>query len=690
MKKINFIITLMLLFSVTLFAQLDRSQKPKPGPAPEIKIGEYETFQLENGLKVYVVENDKLPRVTFSMVFHKDLIFEGETLGAIDFAGQLLRRGTTTRTKAQIDEEIDFIGASLGTSSSSVSGGCLKKHVNTYFDIFADIVLNPDFKQEELDKIRTQTLSALEVQKDDPSAIASNVRNALVYGKDHPKGEILREETVEAITLETCKNFYDTYISPSSTYLAIVGDIDVDEAKDLVEIYFSEWKAKEIPTHEYPTPTKPLVKKVALVDRPNSVQSVIHIAYPIELQIGSEDAIKVSVLNKILGGTWSRFDNNIREDKGWAYYARSSMSPDRTVARFDAFTEARNEVTDSVITEFIAEMKKIKSEKVTEDELQLAKNYLTGSFSRSLEEPGTIAGFAINIARHNLPKDYYQNYLKKLNAVTADDILEMAKKYIKPDNAHVIVVGKADEVADKLKKFSLSGKITHYDIYANEIDPSAKKIPEGVTTKTVIDKYINAVGGKEKLLTLKDKTTVMKGKIQNFDLTLTINQKAPNKLYQYFDAGVMQQTTVFDGEKGKQAAMGQEEIFEGDKLEEMKIQSMLNLMLVYEDLGITAKLKGVESIEGKDAYKVIFKLPFDKEWTHYFDAETGYKVREVQNIELPQGSFTQTVDMSDYQEVDGMKFAHKLIQSMGPQKVELNVESIKINTGLDDSIFEVN
>jgi predicted Zn-dependent peptidase len=637
-----------------------------------------------------VVENDKLPRVTFSMVFHRDLIFEGETLGAVDFAGQLLRRGTTTRTKAQIDEEIDFIGASLSTSSSMVNGMCLTKHIDTYFEIFADIVLNPSFPQDELEKIRKQTLSSLEVQKDDPNAIATDVRNALVYGKDHPKGEILTKENVEAITLEKCKSFYETYISPSNTYLAIVGDIDLSDAKDLVEKYFSSWKAKEIPSHEYETPNEPLVNKVAIVDRPTSVQSVIHLAYPIDLKIGSDDAIKVNVLNKILGGSWSRFDNNIREDKGWAYYARSSMSPDRYVARFDAFTEARNEVTDSVITEFIAEMKKIRSEKVSDDELQLAKNYLTGSFSRSLEDPSTIAGFAINIERHNLPKDYYKNYLKILNSVSADDILEMAKRYIKPNNAHIIVVGKADEIAGDLKIFSLSGKVTHYDIYANEIDPTAKKIPEGVTTNSVIEKYIDAVGGREKLLTIEDKTTVLKGSIQTFEITLTINQKVPNKLYQSFDAGGMQQTTVFDGEKGKQMGMGSEEFFEGDKLEEMKLQSMVNLMLVYKDLGINAELKGVESIDGKDSYKIIFKLPSGKEWIHYFDAETGYKVREVQNIETPQGSFTQTVDMQNYQEVDGMKFAHKLIQSMGPQKVELNVESIKINTGLDDSLFEVN
>jgi zinc protease len=689
MKKIKFVTCLLLLLSSVQFAQVDRSIKPKPGPAPEIKIGDYESFQLENGMKVYVVENDKLPRVTFSMVFDHDLIFEADSLGYVSFAGQLLRRGTTNRTKAQIDEEIDFIGASLSTSSSMVSGGCLKKHVDNYFEIFADIVLNPSFPEEELEKIRTQTLSGLKIQKDDPNEIAANVRNALVYGKDHPKGEILTEETVEAITIDACKSFYETYISPSCTYLAIVGDIDLDEAKELVEKYFDSWQAKEIPSHEYEIPKKPLVRKVALVDRPASVQSVIHVAYPIELKIGSEDALKVNVLNKILGGTWSRLDNNIREDKGWAYYARASMSPDRTVARFDAFTEARNEVTDSVITEILAEMEAIKTEKVSDDELQLAKNYLTGSFSRSLESPGTIAGFAINIARHNMPKDYYKNYLKNLNAVTADDVMAMAKKYIKPNNAHIIVVGKADDVADDLKKFSLSGKVKHYDIYANEVDPTAKKIPAGLTAEKVIQDYIDAVGGEEKLKRIEDKTTIMKGKIQNFDITLTINQKAPNKLYQFFDAGVMQQTTVFDGEKGKQAAMGKEEAFEGDKLEEMKLESMLNLLLVYKEKGIKAELKGVETIEGKDAYKLVFTLPYGKEWIHYFDSETGLKVREVQTIDTPQGSFTQTVDMKNYKEVDGMKFAHTVIQSMGPQKVELNVESIEINTGLKDSVFEV-
>ncbi len=691
MKKTTLFLLTILLAWGTCFAQLDRSKRPEPGPAPEIKLGDFQKFELNNGLKVFVVENNKLPKITLRLIIDRDPILEKDNAGYVSIAGSLLRTGTKTRTKDQIDEEIDFIGASLETSASSVFASSLTKHRDKLLELMSDIVLNPVFKQEELDKIKKQTLSALEVEKDDPTSIANRVRKALVYGKDHPYGEMPTEKTVESINLEMCNNYYNTYFKPNAAYLAIVGDINFDDAKVMVEKYFGAWEKSEVPSYEYTSPKAPLVRKVAMVDRPASVQSVINITYPLNLKKNSEDVIKASVMNTILGGSFSsRLNQNLREDKGFTYGAGSSIASDELVGNFDASCEARNSVTDSVITEFLSELKRMRVEKVSVDELESRKNYISGSFGRSLENPQTIANFAIDTERFKLPGDYYKNYLKNLDAVTVDDISDMAKKYIKPDNAYIVVVGNAEEVADKLSKFSLNGKINYYDIYGDEYDPSLSVIPEGITFDKILEDYASAIGGSDNIMSVQDKTTKLKGMIQGMNLEVTISQKAPNKLYQLVDFGVGQQKTVFDGERGIQSGMGQERELTGEALEMVKIDADMFAYLNYDKYGVKGEVKGVENLDGVEAYKVELILSSGKKITQYFDVNSKFLIQQVSSMSSPQGSFTQSINFSDYKEVNGVKYPHKLSQKIGPQSIDLEVSSIEINTGIDDNLFKIN
>lgn len=687
MKKL---VILILFFSLQIFAQIDRSKKPEPGPAPEIKIADYESFTLENGLKVFVVENHKLPRVSFSLIIDNDPILEGKNAGYVSLAGELLRTGTTTRTKDQIDEQVDFISASLSTSSSGVYASALTKYKEEILEIMSDVVLNSNFKQEELDKLKKQTMSGLAHQKEDPDAIAGNVYGILLFGKDHPYGEISTEETVESVTLEMCKEYYKTYFRPNISYMAVVGDINKTEAEQLIKKYFSVWEKKDVPKHEYKIPKAPVVNKVSIVDREESVQSIINIGYPIQLAKGSADVIKVSLLNTILGGSFSsRLNKNLREDKGYTYGAGSSISSDELVGDASISVTVRNEVTDSAVAEILKEMKKITSEKIPEEELQTTKNYMTGNFARAMESPQTVASFALNSALYDLPKDYYKNYLKNLNSVSGDEIQTVAKKYIKPNNAHILVVGNAKQIEEGMKQFSPSGKINYFDSYGNEIDPAANELPAGLTADKVIEKYIEAIGGREKLENVKDKVQKMSGKSGALELNATVMQKAPDKFVQKLESNIFNQTTIYNGGKGKRTQMGQEFILEGKDLEDVKMQAVLNPYLDYSKYGIKTELAGKENINGKDNYKIILTLPNKETWTHYFDVETGLMTRFTTKVNSPQGSFTQNIDYSDYREIEGLKFPFKIFQQTGPRSIEMNVESIEINKGIDDKEFNL-
>ncbi|MCF8414036.1 MAG: insulinase family protein [Melioribacteraceae bacterium] len=692
MNKRFLSLLMLLIITAPLFAQVDRSKMPGPGPAPEIKIGDYKSFELENGLKVFVVENDNLPRISIQLTLDRDPIFEGENVGYINAAGQLMRTGTANKTKDQLDEAIDFIGASLSTSSTGVFASGLSKQTEKIMELMSEVVLTPNFTQDELDKIKKQMISGIQSQKDDPNAIMGNVRPALIYGKDHPYGELMTEENVESITLEMCNEYYKNYFRPNIGFMAIVGDIDFDDAKDLVEDYFGSWVKAEVPTNEVKASRAPLIRKVALVDRSSSVQSIVDVAYPVKLEIGSDDAIVASLLNMIFGGSFSgRLNLNLREDKGYTYGARSSLSPDEYIADFSASTSVRNAVTDSTVDQILEEMKKIRTEGVTQDELSAAQKLLTGSFGRSLEQPQTVANFAINIARYGLDKDYYKNYLKRLNSVTVEEVNKAAKKFIKPNNAFVIVVGNADEVAEGLKKFSVSGKLDYYDNFANEVDPAAKALPAGVTIESVIDNYINAIGGRDAVSKVNDLTMEMKGTVQGMEVTVKISRKAPNKYYFNLDVGggMMTQIQKFDGEEALMSGMGQNKKLEGDDLESMKTSSIVNAFLDFASYGITPELVGMETVAGKNAYKVVLNLPNGKKSTEYYDAETGFKVKEIQVTSSPQGDQTISVEYSDYKEVDGVMYAHTIAQQVGPMNINMTVSNIEVNKGLEDALFEV-
>jgi hypothetical protein len=258
-----------------------------------------------------------------------------------------------------------------------------------------------------------------------------------------------------------------------------------------------------------------------------------------------------------------------------------------------------------------------------------------------------------------------------------------------PNNSHILVVGKAEEISNNLKKFNSGGKLKYYDNYGVEYDPTLKKVTEGVTAEKIIEDYITAIGGREKLSSIKDKTMKLQGSNNDMELNLTIVQKLPNMLFQELDFSVGKQTTVFDGKVGKIEGMGQIQVLEGEKVELLAYQARLNAFLDYAGNNVSLNLEGIENIHEKDAYKVTLKTENDKKFVHYYDVESGFKLREVNTIDTPQGSFTQIVDLDDYREVEGIMNPFKLTQIMGPNQIELNVVSISYNNDLDDSMFYI-
>lgn len=688
MKKI---FALLILLPGLVFAQggIDRSKAPAPGPAPKLKIGQPASFKLANGLQVYVVQNSKLPSVSVSLTLDRDPIFEGDKAGYIGMIGSLLRRGTTTMNKEKLDEEIDFLGASISASASGVSASSLKKNFAKTFALMADVALRPSMPADELEKIRKQTLSGLQAGKDDPNTISGNVVAGLVYGKNHPYGEVENENTVKNITLDDIKNYYKTYFKPNIAYLVFVGDITPAEAKALADKYFGKWAKGNVPKGNYPTVKSPAKTYIAVVDRPASVQSIITLTAPIQIKPGAPDAIAADVMNNMLGGGFSgRLFANLREKYGFTYGAYSSLSTDKLVGSFSADASVRNEKTDSAIGQFLYEFNRIRTEPVAAEEVTRMKNYLSGSFARSLENPGTIAGFALNIARYKLPATYYQDYLKNLAAVSPATVQAMANKYITPSNLHIVVVGNAKEAAKGLEKY---GEVKYFDADGNAVAaPSTKAVDASITAQVIFKKAVEAMGGEAAIATIKDVeqngTAGLMG--QNFGY----NQKniVPDHFLQQITFnGMALQKRMLKGGVYTISQQGMPQGVEADDKDEMNEDAALfSEAYLPKQQGYTFTVKGIEQVDGKDAYEVAIKSPGGREVSYFYDVVSGLKVKIASAEEGPTGKVIVQTYIKAYKAFNGVQIPTALLVDQGQLKINIDITEVKVNQGLKSEDFK--
>lgn len=681
MKKI-FIIATALMLSLSTEAQIKREQ-PKPGPAPTVNISKPKEFTLKNGLKVLVVEDHKLPRVSYSLTIDTPPYHEGNIAGVSSLTSAVVGNGTKKISKDAFTEEIDFLGANISFWNTGASGSGLSKYSERILEIMADGALNPIFSQEEFDKSKAQAIEGLKSSEKSVTAVAGRVENALLFGTHHPYGEFETEETITAVTLEDVKKNYASYFVPENAYLIIIGDVDYKKVKKQVEKLFGGWKKASAPKQDFPATKNVGKTQIDFVDMPNAVQSEIAIVNAVELKMTDKDYFATTMANQILGGGGEgRLFLNLREAHGWTYGAYSSIGSGKYTSKFKATASVRNTVTDSAVVEFMNEIHKIRTEKVTKEELELAKAKFIGSFVMGTQKPGTIASFALRTKTQNLPEDFYENYIKNLNAVTVEQVQEAAKKYFQAENLRIIIVGKAADVLPGLEK--LPYKLNFYDKFGKPTSkPELKKeIPAGVTVKSVIDNYTNAIGGEAKLKTVKSIATTANATVQGMELTSVTKQTNKGQLNS--TTTMMGQTMskqIITPSMGYVEQQGQKQTLTGDDLKQAQAAAKL-----FSEMELATKpgvvLVGIENIEGVDCYGIK-----DGDTTHYFDAKTGLKTAVATAYDVQGQQGIQTVYYADYKDVKGIKVPFKTTLNMGID-IEMITKDVKINEGVSDADFK--
>lgn len=686
----NKIVALAILFLCATGIQaqeIDRSIQPEAGPAPKINLEKPETFTLKNGLKVMVVENHKLPRVSMSLSMDNPPHTEGAKTGVSALMGALLGEGTKDTPKDQFNEEIDYLGARVNFNSSGANANTLSKYFPRVMELMAEGALNPKFTQEEFEKNKERILEGLKASEKDVAQNARRISKALNYGKDHPYGEFFTEESITNLTLEEITNYYQEFFVPQNAYLVVVGDVKPKEVKKLAKKYFKNWKKKELKPETMPQVINVAQTQVNFIDFPNAVQSEIQVTNTIKLKKGDQDYFPVLMANKILGGGGeARLFLNLREDKGYTYGAYSSTGDDKYIARFVASASVRNAVTDSAVVAFLDELHRIRNEKVSEEELGNAKAKYTGDFVLALERPSTIAQYALNIETNNLPSDFYETYLEKINAVTAEDIQRVAKKYFMADKARIVVVGKGSEVVEKLEKLTYNGKgipVKYFDREANPIEKPVfkKELPQGLTAENVINTYFKAIGGKDAVKKIESVHLTAAAELQGQKLNLETKTTTSGKSSTIVSiGGNVIRKQVFNGENGYLEAQGRKMPLDEEQKLTVKGESHPFPEMIAEN----ATLTGIEKINDNDAYVV--QLGENK--TSYYSVDSGLKLRTVQVVKQGPQTMNIPIDYSDYTEVNGVKIPYTITQSMGVMTLNFEVSDIAINKDMSDADFK--
>ncbi len=672
-------------------AQIDRSTIPVAGPEPRISLEKPYEFDLKNGIKVLVVENNKLPRVSYSLSIDNKPAFEGDKAGVLSLLSAMLGNGTTNISKDDFNEEVDFLGASISFTSSGGFASSLSKYSDRILELMADAAINPLLSEVEFEKEKEKLLESLKNEESDLDAITARVGGALSYGKDHVYGEFVTKETIENIDFQDVLDYYKMRFNPNNAYIVVVGDISPKDAKKQIKKYFNSWKKAELAPVASPQMTANLAtSEIDFIDMPNAVQSSIAVTNNVDLKMSDEDYFSALIMNNILGGGGEGYlFKNLREDKGYTYGAYSRLGSSRYgVSKFNASAKVRNVVTDSAVVEFLYEIKRIRTEPVDPQTLKDAKAKYVGNFVMALERPQTVANYALNIKRNNLPDDFYANYLENINQVSVEDVQKAADKYVSLDQARVIVVGKGSEIVTGLEKIGLP--IKYFDTYANPVPKPefTKPIPSGVTAATVFSGYIAAIGGAENVEAVKSVSNTSEVTIPGapFKPTAVMKQTSDNKYSMEMSAPGMGtlMKQAFDGEKGYIEQQGRKMPMGEDQVAQMKSNGLFPELNMSKE---NTELLSISPVDGVDAYKIKVTTGEDSSF-RYYAVDSNLLIRTEESQKVQGQTVTTLTDYGDYKEVEGVMipFLTKIVT--GPQTIQMNATEVLINSGVSGADFE--
>ena len=696
------IVLSMLVLSSSLIGQIDRSM-PEAGPAPEIEFKEPYTTKLSNNLTLMVVVNDKLPTASATLIIDNPPILEGDKSGVKDLVTSNMGKGNKFQSKDEFIEEKDFMGSFISYNSSGGSISSLSRYFERTMTMFAQGALYPIFSDEEFEKEKTKLTEALKIDEKNAASIARRVENIVAYKKDHPRSEYTTEASVSNINITDIDNFYKSYFKPNNAYLVVIGDVNLEGTIALSKKLFEDWKYSneldkmfgEGSINDFEEPEVSDKTTIHIVDVPNATNVEISFQNIIDRKTSDSDYFSGTVANRVLGaGPESRLFSVIREEKGFAYGAYSGLpTSSKTKTKFVARTTVRTEVADSAIVEMHNQLRIMRDNPITDEELSNVKSGYFGSFAMSMENPITIANQALSIRSENLPEDFYKTFLSNLNNVSKDDVMQSSKKFFLIDNAQIVVTGKINDILDNLESIYLDENkidVIYYDAFGEVIEKPDYSVDASVSVENIINKYIDLIGGKDKLekvesIEIKGNANLnMQG--QSFVLEFySLKNNQNQSLATVTAGGMVVQRSVFNKYQGYNEVNGQRIPLADAELEQAIINSALFSELNYDFS--TIELVGTAVVDDQKAYEI--KITDNK--TEYYSIESGLKIKEVEIQEIEGNQLSIETTIKEYEEVEGILVPNEINQVTPtlpiPGGITIKFNNIKLNVKTSDSDF---
>jgi predicted Zn-dependent peptidase len=443
-------------------AQTTNTGSVMKGKAPvasgviKVRFPKPKTFTLKNGVRVYVLEDHRVPTERFNLLIHAGTLYEPKP-GVAEMTAQMMTEGTQSRTYQQIAAQTEDIGANVrvaaGEDTTAVNAAGLTESEDTLIDLMADVLMHPSFPADRLDRVKFQATAAVRQRRSNAVAMAGELATKVFHG-DTPYGRTQPTAAqIAGIGTDDLASFHAAYFRPDGAVLGVTGDVDIPKLKRKLEAAFENWKPAGSP-HTPPAPTyQPREStRIFLVDRPGSAQTVLQFGN-ISVKMSDPDYIPLVVANGVLGGGSSgRLFQNIREQKGYTYGAYSTLGASPWPGVWGASASVRTPVTEPAAREFFKEFNRLQDETVPEEEIERTKRSIIGGFARTLENPEAVLQRSLDLVEYGLPAGYWDTYPDRIQAVSAADIQRVARKYLGKDHIQLIAVGERKQIESGLQK----------------------------------------------------------------------------------------------------------------------------------------------------------------------------------------------------------------------------------------------
>jgi zinc protease len=435
------------------------SKTPEPLPSIPFNVAEPLKRTLDNGLRVFVLPDERIPLVSLRLAFLRgDAQDPKGQVGLTSATASMLTEGTEKYSSRELAEKIERLGAAVHASASDdftvVAASALSFYTDDILQLIAEVIFKPTFPESELDLYKRNAVENLKYHRSQPNFLANEQTGRLVFGA-HPYSVTSPSEAdYEKLERSSIVNFHDSAFAPNNAILLVVGNVDEAGFHRQIDELFGDWPSETVVTPEIEEIPVRTGRSLTIVDRPGSAQANIVIA---NSAIAREhpDHFAVTVMNQVLGaGASSRVFMNLREEKGYTYGAYTRFDSKKLAGSFEATAEVRTAVTGDSLKEFFYELNRIRDEKVSDEELADAKSFLTGVFPIRAETQEGLTGLISNQLLYGLPADYLQTYRDKINQITVDDVQRVANSYIRPHEFAIVIVGDAKDILPQAKEYA--------------------------------------------------------------------------------------------------------------------------------------------------------------------------------------------------------------------------------------------